>query len=382
MEDMIAIVGTGETPPVRKGSKDVKTLVTEAVLQALDDAGIAPQEVDGIVTETGLMPQCVSHDYMAEQLGISRCFDANISYGGAGNVCTPLLAQMAIKAGLAKVVISYFGFCWASYAGGPYAFHDVYPAKAIFEGPYGFHGQAVYFSLLAQRYRHEYGLTSDQLASLAIIQREHALLNGRGVMTKPLTLEDYYQSRMVSDPLRVPDCCVIADGACAFVMTSAERAKDCPHPPVYVMGVGFGSSPISCDSFFTQNPAILEMGGAAQASAQAQKMAGISIEDVDFAQIYDCFTISCLLQIEDVGFCKKGEGGAFIEEGNTKLKGKIPINTHGGLLSYSYNVGMEHVIEAVSQLRHAAGPAQVEGAEIGLVGGLAIPDYGVLILKS
>jgi acetyl-CoA acetyltransferase len=382
MKDSVAIVGVGETPPVRRSPKDIRTLVIEAILDALSDCGIAPQEVDGIVTEGVIMPNLVPHDYVAEQLGIFRYFDAATSGGAAGTVFGTQLAQMAIKSGMAKVVISYFGVDWGSNPRGPYGFHEIYPAKRVFERPYGFHGQPTYYALLAHRCIHEYGLTTDQLASLAIAQREHAILNGKAQTREPLTLEDYYRSPLVADPLRVPDCCLITDGAGAFVMTSAERARDCPHPAVHVMGAGYAAGAISADAVFTQSPEMLIIPGAAEASMRARKMAGISLQDIDFAEIYDCFTISCLLQIEDLGFCRKGEGGPFIEGGNTKLKGKIPINTHGGLLSYSYRLGIEHVIEAVRQLRGQAGAAQVDNAQTGLVGGYFPPEYGVLILCS
>jgi acetyl-CoA acetyltransferase len=378
----IAIVGIAETKPARRISSSVKSLVIDCILNALEDAGLTAADVDGIVTDGGIMPMTVPHDYVAGQLGIETSFNASVSYGGAGIVCAPLLAKMAIESGQASVVISYFGIDWGSNISGTYSFHDRYPAKGVFEKPYGYSAQPLYFSHIAKRYIHEYGLTESQLASVAINHRHHAILNGNAQLNKPLDNNDYLASRMIADPLRVADCCLISDGAGAFVMTSSDRAKDCRKRPVYVKGVGFASSSLTGDSAFTQNPNYLETLGASQASLRAQKMAGIGIAEIDFAQIYDCFTISCLMELEDLGFCKKGEGGAFFESGNARIGGSLPVNTHGGLLSYSYRLGIEHVTESVRQLRGEADASQVADSKIGLVSGFSIPDYGVLILGN
>ncbi|MDP6709052.1 MAG: thiolase family protein [Alphaproteobacteria bacterium] len=380
MKPDIAIVGVAETAPVRRADKDIRALVVEAVLAALDDAGIAPEEVDGIVTDAIIMPTTVPHDYIAAQLGMKSRYDSAISLGGAGIVCAPLHAALAIQNGLADVVVCYFGVDWGTRASGPYGFHDLYPAKTAFEKPYGFNAQPAYFALWARRYMLEYGLTERQLGAVAVHQRRHAVLNGGGQVTAPLSIEDYLDSKLVSDPLRVPDCCLITDGAGAFVMTSAERARDCRAEPVYVKGVGFASEPITGDSAFTQKSDVLVIPGAREAADRAFAMADIGASDTDFAEIYDCFTISCLMQFEDMGLCEKGAAGAFFEAGEAGIGGKLPVNTHGGLLSYSYRLGIEHVVEATRQLRGDAGAAQVTDAELGLVSGLSIPDYGVLVL--
>lgn len=376
----IAIVGIGATKPVRRSPKGIRALCIEAIEAALADAGVAPSEVDGIVTDGLVMPTTVPRDYIAAQFGMDRRFDGGMSYGGAGSAVAPLQAQLAISSGLAKTVLYYFGVDWGTRASGPYGFHDLYAAKMAFEKPYGFTGQPAYFALWSRRYMHEYGLTEHDLATIAVTQRQSALLHPDSQMTTPLTYDDYFASRVVSEPLRVPDCCLITDGACAFVMTSLERARDLRKPPVRIMGAAFASEPVTGDDVFTQAGGFMRIPGARTASDRALASAGVSIGDVDFAELYDCFTMSCLLQIEDVGFCKRGEGAAFIREKGIGIDGKLPINTHGGLLSHSYLLGVEHVLEAVRQLRGEAGAAQVAGAEIGLVGGLSNPDYGVLIL--
>ncbi len=380
MATEIAIVGIGETPPCRRADKDIRALAVDAIDLAIADAGLDPGAIDGIVTDGMIMPGTVPHEYISAQFGIERRFDGGISYGGTGIVCAPLVAQAAIEAGLAETVLCYFGVDWGSRAGGPYGFHDYYPAKLAFEKPYGFNGQPSYFALWAQRYMHEYGATSADLAQIAIAQRGNALRTGRSQLDRPLDMESYSATRMISDPLRVPDCCVISDGVCAFVVTTAERARDLRHRPVRVLGCGFGSEAVSGDDIFTQRAEMLRIPGAAKATQRALKAADLSLTDVDFAEIYDCFTISCLMQIESMGFCGLGEGGAFVRERGTSTHGRLPVNTHGGLLSYSYLLGAEHVIEAVRQLRGDAGEAQVADPEVGLVSGLSVPDYGVLLL--
>lgn len=376
----VAIAGIGATRPVRRSDTSLRALVVEAIEAALADAGLEPEDVDGVVTDGLVMPSTVPRDWVAAQFGFQRSYDGGMSFGGAATASAPIHAQLAISSGLAKTIVYYFGVDWGTRASGPYGFHDLYTAKMFFEKPYGFTGQPQYFALWARRYMHEYGLTEHDLATIAVTQRENALCNPWSQATKPMSYDDYFASRIVSDPLRVPDCCLITDGACAFVMTSLERARDLAKPPVRVLGAGFGSEPITGDDVFTQPPGMMRIPGAAIAARKALAQAGVTLDDIDFAEVYDCFTLSCLLQIEDIGFCKRGEGPGFIREKGIGIGGKLPVNTHGGLLSHSYLLGVEHVVEAVRQLRGEAGRAQVSGAEIGLVGGLSNPDYGVMIL--
>src|SRR3990172_1739010 len=238
LRDQIAIVGVGETEYVRRSARSFKELQMEAVHKALADAGLRPEDVDGIVTEGTEMPKVFPLDEMAANLGTGRSFSATVSNVGAGIVTAPLLAAMAITAGHANVVLSYFGVDWGSAAGGPYAFHKAYPPKVSFEMPFGYFGQPQYFSTVAHRAMHEYGLTERQLGMVGVVQRQNTILNGHAQMMKPMTIEDYFRSPMVATPLRYPDCCLISDGAAAFVMTAAERARDLRRPPVYVSGVG------------------------------------------------------------------------------------------------------------------------------------------------
>jgi acetyl-CoA acetyltransferase len=184
----------------------------------------------------------------------------------------------------------------------------------------------------------------------------------------------------VSDPLRSRDCCLISDGAGAFVMTSRDRAKDCRKKPVHVLGTALAAPPITGDDVFTQCGDLLVLPGVSSATDAALKMAGIERSDLDFAQIYDCFTISCILQLEAMGFCGVGEGAQFVLDGNVRRTGKLPVNTHGGFLAYSYRLGIEHVVEAVRQLRGEAGKGQLDEPQTGIVTGLSMPDFGVMVL--
>ena len=380
MQD-IAIVGIGETPALRRSGKDLRTMTLDAIALALDDAGIAPHEVDGIVTEGLMMPAEVPHDYVAAQLGSARRFDAAMSSVGAGIVGASQLAAFAIQSGRANVVVSYFGTDWGSNETGPYGYHDPYPAKKAFEKPYGFNGQPSFFALWVRRYMQEFGLTSEDLGRIAVLARENARKTGRAQMMKPMSMDDYLAAPMISDPLRYPDCCVITDGAGAFVMTSAERARDCPKRPVFVRGVGFAAGAVTAENLFTQGPRLLALPGAREAREAAEHASGVSLADADFAELYDCFTITSLLQLEDLGFCKKGEGAHMVAEGHTRLDGSLPVNTHGGLLSYSYRLSIEHVIEAVRQLRGEAGEVQIPDAELGFVTGVTSPDFSVMVMS-
>lgn len=379
----ICITGIGETPPSRRSPHNIRRLVVDAALEAIADAGLKPEDIDGLVSDSVIMPASVPRDWLSAQLGITREFDASLSYGGAGTVSAPILARMAIENGLCSNVLVYFGVDWGTRVGGPYGFHDIYPAKRVFEKPIGFDAQPSYFALMAERYAHEYGSTEEELGAFAVAQRQYAVRSGKGQKSVPLSMEQYLDTPMISDPLRYEDCCVISDGAVAYVLTSEERAIDSPKKPIFVRGVGFGSEATSGDDIFSQRgDEYLRFPGVAAARAAVEHDASMTLDQVDFAEIYDCFTISCLLQMEDLGLCERGTAGKFALAGETQLGGKLPVNTHGGLLSHSYLLGAEHVVEAVRQLRGDAGPNQVDGASVGLVSGLSVPDYGLLLLSN
>jgi acetyl-CoA acetyltransferase len=250
---------------------------------------------------------------------------------------------------------------------------------AEFEAPIGMFAPAQLYAQGARRHMELYGTTIRHFAEVAVVTRQHAILNGNVVMNKPLTVEEHHASRMIADPFRLFDGSLESDGGAAIVISAAEQARDLNKPPVVVMGVAEGhpESPAS----IAQRPDLLEFG-LAKAAPRAYAMAGVGPQDIDLAEIYDCFTFTVINQLELLGFCERGEGGPFIMDGRIALGGALPINTHGGLLSQGHVVGLNHIIELTRQLRREAGKAQVKDAEVGLVTGYGdMGDGSVAILR-
>jgi len=377
----VAIVGVGEVEPAWKHDRPVLGLVVDATRRALADAGLSGADVDGIATEAETM-----HGARADEVGAAigvhdRRFSAQSSIAGAGVLAALQLAEVAIDAGLADVVVSYYGISLSTQVGGPYNVHAEDPAKAALEMPFGFFGQPVYFAALAQRYAYEYGLTAEQLGAVPIAQRMFAQRTPGALKQEPLDLDGYLADAVVADPLRRLDCCLINDCAAAFVVTSLERDRDLRQPPIVVAGTGFGTKPVTEAGYFTQNPQYLEMASV-ESGRRAFAAAKMTPTDVDIAEIYDCFTMSVVLQLEDLGFARKGEGAEFVASGAIGPNGSLPTNTHGGLLSQSYTVGAGHVVEAVRQLRGERGVGQIDGAEVAVVTGLGAMDHATTILTK
>ncbi len=225
---------------------------------------------------------------------------------------------------------------------------------------------------------YEYGTTSEQLGAIAIACRKHASMNDNAQQRMPITMKDYLGSRMFADPFRLLDICQVTDGGAAVVVTSAERARDLKHAPVYISGMGNGHTGVGIGWFPSMTTT-----SARDSAKMAFEMAGVVPEDIDVAEIYDCFTYTVLVTLEDYGFCKKGEGGPFVEGGRIELGAELPVNTHGGLLSQGHVDGMNHITEAVKQLRGDCGLRQVTGAEIAVVSGNGgdLSTHTTLILR-
>jgi acetyl-CoA acetyltransferase len=379
----IAIVGVGETDYSFNDPRHPAAMAVDAVRRALADAGLSGSDVDGVVTEALTVAPVAPIDEVATRAGIqNRRFSGYLGLAGSGTVGAPMLARMAIESGEADVVVVYYAINLSGQgSGGAYSFHAADPAKAAFEMPYGFYGQPVYFAATAARYRYEFGLDERHLGQLAVASREFAQRTPNALRKEPLTMEDYLAQPMLADPLRKADCCLVNDGAVAYVLTGVDRARDLAKPVVRVAGVGLGAKPVTQAQYFSQSASLVSTA-ATISGPRALADAGLTLADVDIAEIYDCFTISLLLQIEDLGFAPKGEGGAYVASGATSPGGSCPVNTHGGLLAQSYTVGANHVVEAVRQLRGERGEGQISGAEVALVAGLGAPEHATLILTQ
>jgi acetyl-CoA acetyltransferase len=376
----VAIVGVGESDIVRRTALSEGAMIRQAIDRAIDDSGLRPHDIDGLVIEGMSTPNRAPIDVVTRSLGLQRRpFSAHVSIAGAGLVGAPTVARMAIESGSASAVLVYFGLKLSATTGGPYAVHAEDPMKAAFEIPFGFYGQPVYFAAMAQRYAYEYGLPPESLAAVAGAAREHAARTPGALRQDPLPLAAYLESDLVSDPLRKPDCCLANDAAIAYVLTSTQRARDLRRPPVVVAGAAISQAPVTQAQYFTQSPRYLGTP-ALESGSLAMAEAGVTVADLDVAELYDCFTITTILQLEDLGIVGPGEGASYVREVGIGPGSPLPVNTHGGLLAHSYSLAGNHVVEAVRQLRGERGDGQVADAEVALVTGLGIPDHASLVL--
>jgi acetyl-CoA acetyltransferase len=377
VKDQACIVGIGETSYCRKPGSGMSQLgiQLQAACRAIEDAGLTGKQIDGIMP----FPNLGHAEGFASNLGCENLrYSAILWIGGAAPVASLRAAAAAVTSGLADYVLIPAG--WNGYSGARVrqtVAQDIasMPGGAIardYYVPYGFTAPPQWYSVMARRHMHEFGTKPEQLGCIAVAMRKHAQLNDNAVLQgKPLTLEDYMASPMLADPYRFFDCCLETDGAAAVVVTTTERARDLGKTPVYIMGAASGQ-PYPADEITNRRD--IFQTGLSMAAPEAFAMAGVSPGDADFAQIYDCFTFEVLQQLEEMGFCKRGEGGAFVENGRIELGGELPVNTSGGLLSEAHVLGMNHIVEAVKQLRGTAGERQVENAEIGVVTGWG--DFG------
>ncbi len=383
----VAIVGIGEILHAGASARSREAMAFDAISAALFDAGISPEDVDGIMVtghyDRQVTPELFRAYYRTRQ---------DIWFSGAGGAMTyaataPYYAALALRARKARVIVNVFAVDWASEMArkdgpGPAAFHLEDATKANVEVPFGFIPQPVYFAHIARRHMIEFGTRPEQLGAIAVTQRRHALSHPAALMRhKPLSLAGYLAREPFIDPLRLDDCCLISDAAAAFVMVAGDCAADLPQPPVFVAGVGSAKS--EAGAFFAQEPDFMSTPQRRSAPA-AFAMAGIGPRDVDVLANYDPFSIASLIQIEDMGFCPKGEGGRFVDGDRLafdrgRRRGGLPYNTHGGLLAHAYVLGISHVVELVRQLRGSAAN-QVRDTQVAVYGGYTGLDSGTLVL--
>ena len=373
-----AIAGLGITEQGRVYGPSAIGFAADALRLALDDAGLAPTDLDGLLVNPGLTwgPAGQMGSFSVQQaLGLRDLrLSASMSVGGATAGAMVMHAAQAIEAGMATAVACVFsdaplkpprGGEGKEASSSAYAFAGDLPAA------YGAFGVNGLYALVARRHMHQYGTTSDQLGQIAVSQRGFAVKNPQAqFFGKPLTLEEYHASRFVTEPFHLYDCCLVSNGGVAVIVTGAERARELRQPPVYLLGMGQGHP--------GGDPLDTLSSGARLAGDTALRMAGVKLADIDFCELYDCYTFTVLVTLEDYGFCKKGEGGPFVERGRIGPGGELPVNTGGGQLSSFYMWGMTPISEAVIQIRGQGGDRQAKKHDCGLVSG----NGGVLSTHS
>jgi len=356
----------------------------EAVELALRDAGLERSELDGLLVNPGITwaENTMASFTLQQAMGLTNLrLTATMGLGGATASAMIMHAAQSIDAGMADAVACVFADAplqppapdtgKSGGAGAAYGFGRGLNAS------YGQFGVNAQYAFVARRHMHLYGTTNDHLGAVAVAQREWANMNPAAQFyDTPMTMEDYHASRWIAEPFHLFDCCLVSNGGLAVIVTSADRAKSLKHPPVYILGMGQGHP--------GGDPMDTLVSGAPLAKATAFKMAGIELGDINFAELYDCYTFTVLVTLEDYGFCKKGEGGPFVAAGNVRPGGALPVNTGGGQLSSFYMWGMTPVAEGVVQMRGEAGRRQVPRHDIGLVSGNGgiLSTHGTLVLGA
>jgi len=378
-----AIAGIGATEFSKESGRSELQLSAEAARAALADAGLTPADVDGLVTFT---MDTSSEIALARELGIPELrFFSRVNYGGGAACGTVLHAAMAVATGVADVVVCYRGFNERSGS----RFGQVSAAAATqvntngldnaWTYPMGLGTPAATVAMFARRYMHEYGATSEDFGRVAVADRRHAATNPDAwFYGKPITLEDHQASRMIADPLHLLDCCQESDGAVALVVTTAARAGDLPQPPAMIRAAAQGSGPdqFVMTSYYRDELGLQEMGVVGR---ELWRQSGLRPEEMDTAVLYDHFTPFVLMQLEELGFCGRGEARDFIADGAIELGGRLPLNTHGGQLGEAYIHGMNGIAEGVRQVRGTS-VNQVEGARHVLVtAGTGVPTSGLVL---
>jgi acetyl-CoA acetyltransferase len=357
----VAIVGVAESDlGLCAPGTQVVDLMAQATMRALEDSGLKLSDIDGIFTATTQMR--MSSLALKEYLGINPKYQDNTQIGGSSFMSHVGHAMLAIEHGLCEVALITYGSTQKSVSRALASPREANP----YETPYDPFLPPTAYAMAAARHMHQYGTTREQLAQVAVAARQWALLNPVAWEKKPLTVEEVLSSRMLSYPLTIRDCCLVTDGGGAIILTSAKRAKELKKKPVYVLGVGESLSHANISSMPD-----LTVSAASRSGPQAYQMAGLKPSDIDVAMLYDAFTINTILFLEDLGFCPKGEGGRFIENGAIAPGGTFAVNTNGGGLSYCHPgmYGLFLLIEAARQVRGECGARQAAQCDIALAHG-------------
>ncbi|MGB3488413.1 MAG: thiolase [Xanthobacteraceae bacterium] len=367
LRGQVAIIGIGLSPVGKVPGRSPLWLAAAAAKEALADAGIQKSEIDGVLASPAMAAQFHRFSVaFSEYFGVQPTFSNTLQVSGATAATMFNIAAAAIHGGLAETVLVVGGDSLLSGLTPELALRSLTESRdQQYEMPFGI-PVANTFAMTAHRHMKEFGTTPEQLARVAVTQRQHAARTPGAQQTAPITVEDVLNSKMVTTPYRKLDCSLISDGGAAFVLTSAERAKALGiEKPIYILG---GGECYTHEHIFLMPS--LTTTGAVRSSGKAYAMAGYGPKDMHTAGVYDCFTGTVIMMLEDLGFCPKGEGGRFVADGQMTYGGQIPSNTHGGLLSFAHSGipgSLFHFHEVVAQLRGECGERQVTGAELGLV---------------
>jgi acetyl-CoA acetyltransferase len=374
-----AIVGVGYTEFVAAAESSVLELAREASAAAVVDAGLRAKDVDGIASFM-VMHDSVPTQAVATALAVEELrFSLDLDLGGQAPCHLVAQAAAAIATGQAEVVVVYRAMKGRS--GSRVGAMEFAGGGGQYRYPIGYSAYLMYVAMFARRFLHETGQGAEDLAAVAMAQRRYALDNPRAFRRRPLSAEDYAASPMVVDPFRAADCTIEVDGACAVVVTSLERARDLRHPPAVVAAGGYRAGPRSgLDIGDHLRWRDYSRNYTSWLAGDLYKQAGLSASDVQFAEIYDCFSSTVLMGLEGLGLCGRGESGAFVASGATARDGALPTNTHGGLLAEGYLHGMNTVNEAVLQVQGRGGDRQVPHNEVCAVTSGAMMDGSGLIL--
>jgi len=385
LRNRVAIVGVGESDIGKVPDMTGLGLNAQAARRALDDAGLKVSDIDGVLTAYSFTePYFMLGTVLCEYLGLRPRYNASLVVGGATPAVMLRHAAEAIAAGQVQTVLVCAG---ENRATGQSRDQAVAALMAVghpyFERPYG-PSIPGFYAMISRRHMMEFGTTEEQMAAVAVTARHHASMHPNAHMRKPITVADVMSSKPIADPLKMLDCCLLSDAGGAFIVTSAERARDLKSRPAYLAGIGeyHTHEHIMCA------PSLTEFG-ARESGQTAYRMAGLGPRDVDVAQLYDCFTVVPMIELEELGLCERGESGSYYEKGQARVGGgRVPINTHGGMLSHAHAGaagGLLGIVEAVRQLRGGLGPRQVEGAEVALVhneGGILSSHCTLVLTKE
>jgi len=381
MRDKTAIVGIGTTEYVRSIGRSELTTALEAINQALDDAGLSGKDVDAIFKIETPGEDSVNELELARNIGSPNLRAwGGAGYGGGGACAPVVMAATTIAAGTAEVAVAFRARNRGS-GGRPWARAGArITGTNAFGMPYGMVSPVQELATLTRRYMHDFGATSEQFARVAVTQRANAGRNPRAFFRDPITVEDVLSSRMIADPLHLLDCSLETDGACAVIVTTAERARDLKQTSAIIAGASQGMGPrhyMMSGLIYKDDP--FDMPNIYSAR-DVYAMAGLGPQDIDVAEFYDVFSPMVLWQLEAYGFCKRGEAGPFVEEGRIDWPdGELPVNTHGGSISEAYIHGFNHILEAVRQVRGTS-TCQVKDTNAVLVAAAAVVPSSALIL--